>query len=142
MLALLSQGALLYTRLHVSLKWSAFLEALVLLHGATVAFAGQGSPLWTMFASGFGFMFVATQLWGLKLPRAANIVLVAAYAAAVIVLYSGALGGLIKYSGYRSPFMASCRYSSSLPPQWLGCRVACVPGARARPVRKPRPFSA
>ncbi|MDP3179549.1 MAG: hypothetical protein Q8M76_16685, partial [Spirochaetaceae bacterium] len=80
--------------LHASLKWSAFLEALVLMHGSTVAFAGQGSPLWTMFATGFGFMFVATQLWGLRLPKAANLGLVAAYVGSLLVLYSGALGGL------------------------------------------------
>lgn len=94
MFVLLGQGLLMYTRLHLSLRWSAFLESLVLMHGATVAFAGQRSPLWMMFACGFGFMFVATQLWGLKLPKAASRAIVGAYVAAVAVLYSGALGGL------------------------------------------------
>ncbi len=94
MFALLAQGTLLYTRIHVSLKWSALLEGLVLLHGASVAFMGQRSPLWTMFASGFGFMFVATQLWGLKLPKPVAWALVGLYAAAVAILYSGVLGGL------------------------------------------------
>jgi hypothetical protein len=58
-----------------------------------VAFIGQGSPLWIMFASGFGFMFVVTQLWGFKLPKAVNIGLGILYLAAVVVLYSGALSG-------------------------------------------------
>jgi hypothetical protein len=94
MFALLAQGVLLYTRLHASLKWSAFLEALVLMHGATVAFVGQASPLWTMFALGFGFMFIATQLWGLKLSKPVNLLCVGIYIAAAAFLYSGALGGL------------------------------------------------
>lgn len=94
MFALLSQGTLLYTRTHTSLKWSAFLEALVLMHGSTVAFSGQQSPLWTMFFAGFGFMFVATQLWGLKLPKPVSWALTALFFVAVGVLYSGALGGL------------------------------------------------
>ena len=94
MFVLLGQGTLMFTRLHVSLRWSAFLESLVLIHGATVAFVGQQSPLWTMFATGFGFMFIATQVWGLKLPKWANVGLVALYSAAVLVLYSGALAGL------------------------------------------------
>lgn len=93
MFALLGQGALIYTRTHVSLKWSAFLEALVLLHGSTVAFVGQQSSLWTMFMSGFGFMFIATQLWGLKLPKVLNWVFTGLFAAVVLLLYSGALGG-------------------------------------------------
>jgi hypothetical protein len=94
MFVLLGQGLLMHTRLHLSLRWSAFLEALVLMHGAAVAFMGQQNPLWTMFACGFGFMFVATQLWGLKLPKAASWIIVAIYLAAVAILYSGALGGL------------------------------------------------
>jgi hypothetical protein len=94
MFVLLGQGALLYTRTHLSLKWSAFLEALVLMHGATVAFAGQQSPLWTMFLTGFGFMFVGSQLCGLKLPRWGNALVLGGYAAVVILLYSGVLGGL------------------------------------------------
>ena len=94
MLMLLGQGALLFTRLHVSLKWSAFLEALVLIHGATVALAIQQSPIWIMFMTGFGFMFIGTQLWGLKLSRTMNIVAVGLYAAIVIALYSGSLAGL------------------------------------------------
>jgi len=94
MFLLLSQGTLMYTKLHTSLKWSALLESLVLIHGSTVAFAGQQSPLWTMFMSGFGFMFIASQLWGIKLPKAVNIGLSLGFAAVVIVLYSGALSGL------------------------------------------------
>jgi hypothetical protein len=93
MFLLLSQGALMYTKLHVSLKWSAVLEGLVLVHGTTVALVGQRSPLWTMFFAGFGFMFVASQLWGLRLSKAANWAVVALYAAVVLFLYSGALSG-------------------------------------------------
>jgi hypothetical protein len=94
MFALLAQGSLMYTRLHLSLRWSAFLEGLVLLHGAAVAFFGQSSPLWSMFACGFGFVFVATQLWGLRLPKPLNAALAAFYLAAVGTLYSGALSPL------------------------------------------------
>lgn len=94
MFALLGQGALLYTRTHLSLRLSAFLEGFVLIHGTTVAYFGQSSPLWTMFFSGFGFMFVAAQLPGLRLPKAARIAATAGYAAVVLALYSGALGGL------------------------------------------------
>lgn len=93
MFMLLGQGLLMYTRLHVNLRWSAVLEALVLIHGSTVAFVGQQSPLWVMFMSGFGFMFIASQLWGLRLPKAVNWILTGLFAAVVLVLYSGLLGG-------------------------------------------------
>lgn len=91
MFVLLGQGALVFTKLHLSLKWSAFLEALVLLHGAVVAYALQSSAMWTMFATGFGFMFVGSQLWGLRLPKALAWAGVAAYVGAVALLYSGLL---------------------------------------------------
>jgi len=94
MFLLFSQGTLMYTKTHVSLKWSAVLEGLVLLHGTTVAFVGQQSPMWTMFFSGFGFMVVATHLWGLKLPAWLNWVFGAVYLLVVGVLYSGVLSGL------------------------------------------------
>lgn len=94
MFVLLGQGALLFTRMHVSLKWSAFLEALVLLHGAVVAYAIQSSVMWVMFATGFGFMFVGSQLWGFRLPKPVNAAAIAIYVIAVGLLYSGLLSGL------------------------------------------------
>jgi NADH:ubiquinone oxidoreductase subunit 6 (subunit J) len=94
MFLLLGQGTLMFTRLHNSLKWSAVLEGLVLVHGTTVALIGQQSPLWTMFFSGFGFMFIAAQLWGIQAPKPVNIAAVVVYVISVLTLYSGVLSPL------------------------------------------------
>jgi hypothetical protein len=87
MLVLLAQGGLMFTRVHGSPRWAALLELLVLVHGATVAAVVQGSTMWTMFA--FGFMFVATQLYGLRLPRWGNVAFTLLFAAAALAVYSG-----------------------------------------------------
>lgn len=53
------------TKIHTNPKWIVGLEVLVAFHGASVAYFVQNSSLWSMFLFGFGFIFFATQIYGL-----------------------------------------------------------------------------
>lgn len=66
MFMLLSQSVLLMHRSHLNRRWTFALEFLVLPHGVVVAMT-QSETLWTMFAGGFGMIFVLTQAYGLGL---------------------------------------------------------------------------
>ncbi len=69
MYLLFIQLSLVKTKLHTDGKWIVGLEALVALHGASVAYFVQSSDLWAMFLFGFGFIFIFTQIYGLGLPK-------------------------------------------------------------------------
>lgn len=88
MFLLMTQGSLFFTRTHLNRRWTVILEVLVLVHGAMVAYAGANG-LWTMFAFGFGAIFVATQLYGLGWPAWARWLTVAAYVGLVTWVYAG-----------------------------------------------------
>jgi len=66
MFMLFAQGSLIFNRAHVNKRWTASLEMFVIIHGTVVALV-QGTSLWTMFAFGFGAMFILTQMYGLGL---------------------------------------------------------------------------
>jgi hypothetical protein len=87
MFLLLLQGSLFFTRVHVNRIWTFVQEGLVAVHGTLVAVA-QGAGLWPMFLFGFTGIFVITQMHGLGLGRWARLAIFAAYAAAVLWVYS------------------------------------------------------
>jgi hypothetical protein len=87
MFLLMLQGSLMYTRVHVNRWWTVTLELMVLVHGTLVAVA-QGAGLWPMFFFGFGGIFVITQMHGLGLRLWAKLLILAAYGATVIAVYS------------------------------------------------------
>lgn len=84
---LMIQGALIFTRVHTNRWWTLVLEVTVLVHGTTVAIVG-GQEFWPMFFFGFAGIFVVTQMHGLGLSRWLRGAFVAAYAAAVYVIYA------------------------------------------------------
>lgn len=65
---LLIQQSLMYTPIHLNKYWKLLLEAWVAIHGGVVALqvvqTGK-SPMWGMFAFGFLWMFVFTQIHGI-----------------------------------------------------------------------------
>ncbi len=69
MFLLLVQASFIFTRIHTNRYWTLFLEIMVLIHGVTVALVA-GQEFWTMFAFGFLFLFVVTQMHGIGLSRA------------------------------------------------------------------------
>ena len=87
MFLLMLQGSLFFTRIHVNKWWTLTQELLVLFHGTLVAVM-QGQQFWPMFLFGFGGIFVITQMHGLGLSRLTRGLLLAAYVAAVLVVYS------------------------------------------------------
>jgi hypothetical protein len=87
MFLLLLQGSLMYTRIHMNRWWTLSLEVMVLLHGTLVAIA-QGQGLWPMFFFGFGGIFIITQMHGLGLKLWTKLLIVAAYAGSVAMVYS------------------------------------------------------
>lgn len=97
MALLFSQSVFIQNRNHINPKWIFFLEVAVLAHGTTVALM-LGQTIWPMFAFGFGFMAVFTQMYGFKWPKWANITVTVVYFALVLGLYSGVLwsGGELK----------------------------------------------
>jgi hypothetical protein len=87
MFLLMLQGSLFFTRIHTNKYWTFTQEFLVLIHGTLVAVM-QGKGLWTMFAFGFGGIFIISQMYGLGLSRIARLLLIGVYCAGVIVVYS------------------------------------------------------
>lgn len=83
---LLLQGTLMFTRSHVNKWWTVTLEVAVLFHGTLVAIFTQ--TIWPMFFFGFATLFIVTQMHGLGLSRRAKWGWVAAYIAAVVIVYS------------------------------------------------------
>jgi hypothetical protein len=86
MFLLLLQGSLFFTRIHTNRWWTLAQEVIVLAHGALVAVM-QGNELWTMFAFGFGGIFVITQMHGLGLSRWIKWLILTLYVAAALVIY-------------------------------------------------------
>lgn len=87
MFLLLTQGALMFTRLHVDRWWTLTLELLVVLHGVLVAFM-NADGMWHMFGFGLAGIFFVTQSYGLGWKRSTSHALFALYVAAVIAFYS------------------------------------------------------
>jgi hypothetical protein len=87
MFLLLLQGSLFFTRVHTNRWWTLTQEVLVLAHGSLVALY-QGNGLWPMFAFGFGGIFVITQMHGIGLRLWHKASLTAAFAGAVLLVYS------------------------------------------------------
>lgn len=91
MFLLMIQSSTMYTKVHLNLAWILVLEVLVLAHGTLVAI-GQQNEMWPMFAFGFGFIFVVTQIYSLKLQKHWNLLIQAGYLIAVALVYVGGYG--------------------------------------------------
>ncbi|UCH25325.1 MAG: hypothetical protein JSV66_15545 [Trueperaceae bacterium] len=85
---LMLQGALMFTRAHTNRYWTFTLEVVVLAHGTMVAVM-QGGSMWPMFFFGFAGIFVMTQMHGLGLTRWIRGLILSAYLAAALWVYSG-----------------------------------------------------
>ena len=73
MFLLFTQVSLAYTRVHLVKGWIVALESYVAIHAVVVAvyntiFFGS-ADIWPMFFSGFAFMFIFTQMYGLEVRR-------------------------------------------------------------------------
>lgn len=84
---LLLQGSLFFTRLHLNRWWMVTQEVLVGVHGTLVAVM-QGNGIWPMFLFGFAGIFVITQMHGLRLSGRVRGLILAAYIAGVLWVYS------------------------------------------------------
>jgi len=62
----MTQGSLMFMRVHLNRNWMFMLEILVLPHAFQVAL-NQGGSIWRMFFFGFAAMFLITQMHGLGL---------------------------------------------------------------------------
>ncbi len=62
----MTQGSLMFLRVHLNKRWMFLLEILVLPHAAQVAL-NQGNDIWPMFFFGFAAIFLVTQMHGLRL---------------------------------------------------------------------------
>jgi hypothetical protein len=92
MFLLLLQGSLFFTRIHLNKYWTFAQEVMVLIHGVLVAVM-NANDLWPMFGFGFAGLLVATQMYGLGLPRLVRGLILALYVGAALWVY-GALGEL------------------------------------------------
>lgn len=87
MFFLMLQGSLFLTRAHLNRNWMVTQEVMVLVHGTMVAWY-QGNGIWPMFFFGFGFLFVATQVWGLGWPRWAEWGSLAVFILLAVIVYN------------------------------------------------------
>jgi hypothetical protein len=87
MFFLLLQGSLFLTRIHTNRWWTLTQEVMVLFHGTMVAIL-QGTGIWTMFAFGFGGMFVISQMHGLGWSRLTRWLVGLGYVALALAVYS------------------------------------------------------
>lgn len=83
---LMLQGSLMFTRAHTNKYWTGFLEFFVVIHGTIVALM-QGNGQWGQFFFGFLAMFVITQMHGLGLSKWLRWSFIAAYLAAIGIVY-------------------------------------------------------
>ena len=88
MFLLFIQGGFIFTRVHTNRVWTFVLEGSVLVHGVIVALVA-GQDFWPMFAFGFLFLVLVTQMHGLGLGRATRWAIALASLAAVLWVYSG-----------------------------------------------------
>lgn len=91
MFLLFIQLSLTYTKIHTNIYFNFVLEVLVLVHGTTVAI-NQGQNMWPMFLFGFAFVFVVTQVYGLKLSKWGIRLFQLIYIIGVIVVFGGFTG--------------------------------------------------
>ncbi|WP_461205103.1 hypothetical protein [Clostridium sp. DL1XJH146] len=89
---LMIQMSMAYTKVHTNRYWTFTVEVLVLFHGTAVAAVG-GSAIWSMFAFGFGFIFIVTQIYGLKLGKIAILIATITYGVLAVIVYSGMFFG-------------------------------------------------
>ncbi len=87
LLALLLQGSLMYTKVHLNRYWTAFLEGFVAIHGTLVAIQ-NGNDLWPMFFFGFMAMVVFTYLYGINIPKYSRWFAIISYFCLVIAVYN------------------------------------------------------
>jgi hypothetical protein len=91
MFFLFTQMSLAWTRVHLEARGIVFLESYVALHALIVAVYNtlqHGSPdIWPMFFAGFAFMFVFTQIYGLRISRRTRLTITGAYILFVAWLY-------------------------------------------------------
>ncbi|MCW3992470.1 MAG: hypothetical protein NWE79_07155 [Candidatus Bathyarchaeota archaeon] len=97
MFFLFTQMSLAWTRIHLDSRWIVFLESYVAIHALIVAVYNTlqhgSSDIWPMFFAGFAFMFVFTQIYGLKIGRKIRLAITGAYILFVAWLYlPGPLG--------------------------------------------------
>ena len=64
----MTQGSLMFLRVHLNKRWMFLLEILVLPHAFQVAL-NQRNDIWPMFFFGFAAIFLITQMHGLGLKR-------------------------------------------------------------------------
>ncbi len=81
------QASFIFTRVHSNRIWTFVLEISVLIHGVIVALVA-GQEFWTMFAFGFLFLLVVTQMHGLGIGRTAKWVVALVSIAATLWVYS------------------------------------------------------
>lgn len=87
MFFLFIQMSMFNTRLHFNMSWIVFLEVFVGFHGPLVAIMNK-QDAWPMFLFGFFFLFVATQMHGLKLKLWAKFSILGIYIGGLIAAYS------------------------------------------------------
>jgi hypothetical protein len=87
MFLMLLQGSLFFTRTHINRWWTVAQEAIVGVHGTLVA-VQQGNGIWTMFFFGFAGIFVITQMYGLPMKPWVRWLILGAYSAAALAVYS------------------------------------------------------
>jgi len=81
------QASFIFTRVHTNRFWTFALEGSVLVHGVIVALVA-GQEFWAMFAFGFLFLVVVTQMHGLGLGRIAKWTIGLGSVGATIWVYS------------------------------------------------------
>lgn len=81
------QAAFLFTRVHTNRVWTLILELMVVVHAIVVAVVA-GQEFWPMFAFGFLFLFIVTQMHGVGLSRLSKWALALCYVVAVLFIYS------------------------------------------------------
>ncbi len=130
---LLLQGSLMYTRIHVNKWWTLVQEMAVVVHGTLVA-VGQNNGIWPMFFFGFLALFIVTQMHGLGLKPWQKWGFVAAYAAAVLIVYSSR-GWAMLNEIVRIPAIDYLGVFIMAILIWAGMRVGGWATNRLRPVR-------
>ncbi|MEH6549246.1 MAG: hypothetical protein V7711_17095 [Pseudomonadales bacterium] len=86
-LMLLLQGSLFFTRSHLRRGWTTLLEVFVLLHGVVVAYIAVQQDAAGMFFFGFLFLFVVTQMHGLRWHKSVRWIITLLSIAAVFIVY-------------------------------------------------------
>jgi len=86
------------TKIHFNRIWVFLLEFTVLIHGTAIALQSKNIPsinaskdMWPMFAFGFGAIAIITQIYLLKLPKWALILLNLIYLSSVVLVYIGGI---------------------------------------------------